>query len=288
MSGQQGALRFADPLGPRGRRRVLVATVVAALAIVAVLYVAASRFAERGQFAAKLWTPFASSEGVNVYTVALGNTLKAAALAMVLATAFGILLAVGRLVGARWLRTAVIAWVEFFRGIPLVLLIIFLFFGLPRVGFDPGTYWFLVMGLTLYNSAVIAEIVRAGVLSLDRGQAEAGRAIGLTEAANLRLVVLPQALRRMIPALVSQMVVILKDTSLGAVISYPELLRRAQLAGSSEQAPLQALLIAAAIYLIVNSLLSYAARVLERRQGRVRKAARAGEIHVQGVEDLTI
>jgi glutamate transport system permease protein len=126
------------------------------------------------------------------------------------------------------------------------------------------------------------------VLSLDRGQAEAGRAIGLTEAANLRIVVLPQALRRMIPALVSQMVVIVKDTSLGVVIAYPELLRRAQLAGNSESAPLQALTIAAALYFLVNSLLSYLARVLERRQGRVRKAAKAGDIHVQGVEDLTV
>jgi glutamate transport system permease protein len=285
---QSGALRFADPLGPRGRRRVLVATVVAAVALLAVLYVAGSRFADRGQFAGKLWKPFASSEGVNVFAVALGNTLRAGLLAMVLATVIGILLAVARLVGPTVLRGVVIAWVEFFRGIPLVLLIIFSFFGLPRLGFDPGAYWFLVMGLTLYNSAVISEIVRAGVLSLDRGQSEAGRAIGLTEGANLRLVVLPQALRRMVPALVSQMVVVLKDTSLGVVISYPELLRRAQLAGTSEAAPLQALTIAAVIYLIVNSLLSYAARVLERRQGRVRKAAKAGEIHVQGVEDLTV
>jgi glutamate transport system permease protein len=285
---QGNVLRFADPLGPKGRQRVLVATVVAVAGLLFLLYVAATRFADNGQFAARLWKPFATADGARFLGTGLGNTLKAGLAAMALSMLAGVLMAVARLVGPRWLRAVTTAWIEFFRGIPLALLIIFLFFGLPRLGLDLGAYWFLVIGLTLYNSAVLSEIVRAGVLSLDRGQAEAGRAIGLTEAANLRLVVLPQALRRMIPALVSQLVVVIKDTSLGSIITYPELLRQAQLAGSSEAAQLQALIIAAVIYFLVNSLLSYVARVLDRRQGRVRKAAKAGEIHVQGVEDLTV
>jgi glutamate transport system permease protein len=282
------ALRFADPLGPRGRRRVVAAPIVAAVVLAIVVALALQRFADNGQFAWRLWKPFFTADAVRVYGGALGNTLRAAAVAMVLATFGGLLLAIARVSSPLPVRIVVTGWVEFFRGIPLALLLVFLFFGLPRLGFDVGNYWFLVMALALYNSAVISEIVRAGVLSLDRGQTEAALAVGLTDGAALRLVVLPQALRRMIPALVSQMVVVLKDTSLGVTISYEELLRRAQLAGSAEAARLQALFFAALIYLLVNLCLSLFARRLERRQGRVRRAARAGEIHVRGVEDLTV
>jgi glutamate transport system permease protein len=283
-----GALRFADPLGPRGRNRVAISTVAAAVAVGLVLAVAIRRFADRGQLDWSMWEPFFTMEAVNAYGTALIYTLRAAAAAMVASSAVGLVLALGRLSPIVAVRAAVTTWVEFFRGIPLALLLIFLFFGLPRLGLDVGNYWFLVMALTLYNSAVISEIVRAGVLSLDRGQTEAALAVGLTEGATLRLVVLPQALRRMIPALVSQVVVILKDTSLGVLISYEELLRRSQLIGASESKPLQSLTFCALIYLVVNLALSLAARRLERRQGRVRRVARSSKIRVRGVEDLTV
>jgi glutamate transport system permease protein len=283
-----GALRFADPLGPSGRRRVRWATAVAGIGLVLVVIVAVRRLAESGQFEAGMWEPFLTSGAVKVYATAFGETLKAAATAMVLATVAGLALAMGRLSVRPWLRRAVTAWVEFFRGIPLALLLIFLFLGVPKLGVDLGSYWFLVAALTLYNSAVISEIVRAGVLSLDRGQTEAALAIGLTSGAALRIIVLPQALRRMIPALVSQLVVIVKDTSLGVIISHPELLRRAQLAGISEDAPLQALFFACVLYFIINFILSRLAHWLEGRQGRVRKAAKSAAIHVRGVEDLTV
>jgi glutamate transport system permease protein len=288
MSAAPGALRFADPLGPRGRRRVLIATVVATAALVLLLAAAASRFAANGQFENKLWKPFFSVDAARAIWIALSNTLRCAALAMVLASLGGLLLAIGRLTLPAVPRRIVILWVEFFRGIPLALLVVFLFFGGPRLGIDLGGFWFLVAGLALYNSAVICEIVRAGVQSLDRGQNEAALAIGLSNQAALRLVVLPQALRRMVPALVSQLVVILKDTSLGVIIAFPELLRRLQLIGTNSNNRLQASLVAAAIYLIINLALSQLARWLEGRQGRIRKAARSAEIHVRGVEDLTV
>lgn len=273
------ALRFADPLGPQGRRWVLVATVAVAVVLLAVLAGAAARFADRGQFAWRLWKPFFTWEAVQVYGTALGNTLRAAVVAMVLATAAGVALAIGRVLNGPWLgwlRRALTVWVEFFRGIPVALLVVFLFVGLPKLGVGLGNYWCLVTALVLYNSAVICEIVRAGILSLDRGQTEAGLATGLTEFATLRLVVLPQALRRMIPALVSQMVVVVKDTSLGVAISYEELLRRSQLVGSNTGAPLQALLFAALIYLVLNLALSRTARGIERRGSRVRAAPVGG------------
>jgi glutamate transport system permease protein len=283
-----GALRFADPLGPRGRRRVMVATVVAVVALALVIAIALIRFAANGQFESKLWEPFSRADAIRALWIALTATLRCAAIAMALASAAGLALAIGRLTLPPVPRRLVILWVEFFRGIPLVLLIVMLFFGGPRVGIDLGGFWFLTLGLALYNSAVLSEIVRAGVLSLDRGQSEAAYAIGLTNLAALRLVVLPQALRRMVPALVSQLVVIVKDTSLGVIIAEPELLRRSQLVGNLFNNRLQAILVAAAVYLVINLCLSQLARWLEGRQGRIRKAARMAEIHVRGVEDLTV
>jgi glutamate transport system permease protein len=288
-SSNAGALRFADPLGPRGRRRVLVATVVAVVALVLVVLVALGRLSDNGQLEGKLWRPLLTADAARAYWTALQNTLRAAALAMVLASLAGLVLAAGRLSSLRWLRRVLTVWVEFFRGTPLALLLVFLFFGVPKlVRFDPGAFWFLVIGLALYNSAVICEIVRAGVLSLDRGQTEAALAIGLTDGAALRLVVLPQAIRRMVPALVSQLVVILKDTSLGVIIAYPELLRRATLVGVNINARPQALFVAAVVYFVLDFALSRLAHWLEGRQDRIRKAARAGRIQVRGVEDLTV
>jgi len=125
----------------------------------------------------------------------------------------------------RWLSLPAGAWVELFRGLPLLLLILFIFLGLPAAGVTVSTFWALVAGLTLYNSAVIGEIFRAGILSLPRGQTEAAYAIGLRRGQTLRLILIPQAVRRMLPALISQLVTLLKDTSLGFVIAYAELLR---------------------------------------------------------------
>jgi glutamate transport system permease protein len=263
------ALRFADPLGPRGRRRVLIASIVALAGLLGLFALALSRFSSKGQLNGKLWTPLFTAEAFKFFLTGLENTLRAAVVAGILSLIAGVILAVLRLSPVRPLRWLVIAWIEFFRGVPLLLLVIFLYFGLPRYGIDPGRYWFLVWGLTLYNSAVIAEIVRAGILSLDRGQTEAALAVGLRGGQALRFVVLPQALRRMLPALVSQLVVILKDSSLGFTIGYEELLRRSQLAGTNLNDPLQAFILGAAIYLTVNLIFSQVARWLEGRQRRL-------------------
>ena len=180
----------------------------------------------------------------------------------------------------RWLATA---WVEFFRGVPLLLLIFFTFFGLRRQGIDLSPFRALVIALALYNGAVLCEIFRAGILSLDRGQTEAAYAVGLGYWQAMQLVILPQAVRRMIPAIVSQLITLLKDTSLGFVITYQELLRRSRSTGEFFQNPLQATALVALVYIAVNLALSRVARHLEVRQ---RRRLGAGPMAVRGVEDL--
>jgi len=257
-----------DEVGPRGRRRVLVGTVVAGTVLLAVVVVAFGRFSSRGQLDADLWSILVDPGVVRYLLGGLANTLKAAAAGMVGATALGAVMALGRLSRRRPLRWLAGLYVEFFRGFPLLLLILFSAFGLPRLGVRFPLFWYLVLGLAVYNSAVLAEIFRAGILSLDRGQKEAAAAIGLRHNQAMLLVILPQALRRMMPAIISQQATLLKDTSLGFFVQYEELLRRAQITGSFDGNLLQALIAVAGVYIVVIFALSRLAQRLEVRQRR--------------------
>lgn len=276
---------LADALGPRGRRQAQVASVVAAVVIVVLLGLLVQRLQDRGQFDADLWRPFTIWLAWKFLLIGLLTTLQAAALAMALALTLGTLLALARLARTFLVRLPAVLFVEFFRGLPLYVLILFCGFGLPDVGVDISKFQALVLGLTLYNSAILGEVFRAGILSLDRGQTEASFAVGLGYWQAMLLVVVPQAFRRMVPAIVSQLVTLLKDTSLGFVILVEELLRRAQLTGEFFGNPLQAYLVAAVMYILVNYSLSRLARRLEIRQ---RRRYRAGAIQVTGVEDLAV
>lgn len=276
---------LADALGPRARRQMRIASVVAAALLVVAGVVVYRRLADNGQLEGDLWAPFTQWAVWRFLLEGLRATLTVAASAMVLAMAIGALAALARLSRTRALRWVALLYVEFFRGLPQLLLIFFAALALPRMGVNLPTFWYLVLGLTAYNSAVLAEIFRAGILSLDRGQSEAALALGMGYWQTMLLVVVPQAVRRMVPVIVSQLVTLLKDTSLGLVIAYEELLRRSQILGEDFRNPLQAVVVASAIYIVVNAALAHLARRLERRQ---RRRYHAGAIEVAGVDDLTL
>ena len=276
---------LADDLGPRGRRLTVVVSVVSAAVLLALLGVAGKRFADRGQLDADLWRPFTQWPVVKFFLNGLRTTVEVALVAMVGAIAIGALMALARLSRTRVLRWLAAVYVEFFRGMPLFLLILFCALGLPAYGVKLSLFGYLALGLIVYNGAVLGEIFRAGILSLDRGQSEAAFALGLGYWQAMLMVVIPQAARRMIPAIVSQVVTLLKDTSLGSVIAFEELLRRARINGEFFHNPLQSLIVAAAMYIVVNFTLSRLARRLEIRQ---RRRYQAGSIDVTGVEDLAV
>jgi glutamate transport system permease protein len=259
-----------DAAGPRGRRRILIGSVAGGLLVAALVVAAVTRLASKGGFEAERWQVLTQGDLQRLLARGLAATLRAALLAMVLAMAIGALLAVARLSRRRWLSSPAGAWVELFRGLPLLLLILFLFLGLPAAGLTVSTFWALVAGLTLYNSAVIGEIFRAGILSLPKGQTEAAYSIGLRRGQALRLILIPQAVRRMLPALISQLVTLLKDTSLGFVIAYAELLRvgrnAVEFLGGPYSIPVYTAI--AVIYIAVNASLSFLARWLDRRTRR--------------------
>jgi len=221
----------------------------------------------------------------NLLWEGLRATLRAAALAILFSLIVGTLLAVMRITSAPWWRWLVVSVIEVFRGLPVVITIFLAARVLPELGIDLSLLWFLVIGLTAYNSVVIAEIIRSGVAALPRGQTEAAYAIGLTRGQTLRLVLLPQAFRIMLPALISQLVVVLKDTSLGAFISFPELLRQGNIIVANLSNPIQTYLLVGVIFILINYALSRLAVWLERRVShRGRQARPAEEAQMKALE----
>lgn len=279
---------LTEELGPRGQRRVQIATWVSLAALAALIGLVVWRLWSTGELDPQLYGQFVDFEtGWPQFLLAgLGNTLRAAVIAMVGATAIGFLMALGRIARNVVLRFGARTYVETFRSVPLLIFILFAFLGLQDLGLTwVSPFWGVVIGLTAYNSAVLAEIFRAGILSLDRGQSEAASTIGLSYWQSMRLVILPQAIRRMTPAIVAQLATLTKDTSLGYVVGYEEFLRRGRVLG--QQVPinaLQAFVIVGIIYFIVIFLLSRLARRLEVQQ---RKKYGAGKmVGGAGLEDI--
>lgn len=275
-----------DELGPRGRRRVRIASLVA-YALLALLAVAVlQKLADKGQLEGRRWANLGNPDLLKFLGKALLNNVKAALIALVLALALAVVLALGRLSRAwpvRWVAGFV---VETFRGLPQLLFILGAALALPKYGFELSQLAYVVVGLTLYQGAVLAEIFRAGILSLDKGQSEAAYAVGLTYRQTMGLVVVPQAVRRMLPSIVSQLVTLFKDTSLGYAIAYEEMVRNSRIATQSfPESLLQIALLVAAVFIVINIGLSRAARWLEGRQQRRYGGSAAT---VTGVEDLTV
>jgi glutamate transport system permease protein len=256
-----------DVPGPKARRRSAIGSVIGSVLVAAVAVAVVLRLQSQGQFEAEKWEPFKDPDIVSALWKGLLATLRAAGLAVLLALVLGTVLAVGRLSERRWVRQPATWIVELFRAIPLVLLILFFFF---RFGDSLGRYGALVAALALYNGAVLAEVFRAGILAVPRGQSEAAAAIGLRKGQTMRLILVPQAVRVMLPAIIAQCVVALKDTALGFIIAYPELLRTGQLIYNGFFNIIPTALVVAAIYVAMNLLLSRLAILAERRQSRVR------------------
>ncbi|MDQ3824546.1 MAG: amino acid ABC transporter permease [Actinomycetota bacterium] len=247
-----------DRPGPRTRRRIMVGSVVTGLALGMLAILVLVRLAAGGQLTEEKWGPVVNPANPSFVALwvnlglALLHNIEAAVLAMVFSMLLGTVLALTRIRLPRWGRWAVVAPMEFFRGLPVVIAIFFASRILPELGVSLPLLWYLVIGLTAYNSVIIAEIVRAGVASLPRGQSEAAAAVGLTRGQALRAILVPQAIRVMLPALISQLVVIFKDTSLGFVILYGEAVRFVAIAIQELHNPLQLYLTIGAIFILIN------------------------------------
>src|SRR6478735_6286906 len=246
-----------DAPGPKARARYRILGVVTALVILLIVGFILLRFAESGQFEAKKWQLFTFPLVQQTIAQSVGATLSAFGTAAVLSLILGILLAFGRLSDRRWISAP--------------------YYGFPTVGVQGITpFSAVVAGLVLYNGSVLAEVFRAGIESLPRGQSEAGYAIGLPKSAVMTNILLPQAVRSMLPVIISQLVVILKDTALGFIVTYNEILFQAKFFGSQIQygSPIiPAAIVAAVLYVGMCLILAAFAKWLERRLSRKPGAA---------------
>jgi len=260
-----------DVPGPVARRRMVWANIVATVVVAGIGVWVLFRLGAKGQLDPALWKPFlTASPWTNYLIPGLVETLKAAGISIVTASVFGLIFGIGRLSGSAAVRSVSGVIVEFFRAVPVLLMMIFFYLGLGQMRImEPSDVPLVavVLGLTFYNGSVFAELVRSGVHSLPRGQREAALAVGLRPTQSLRLVEVPQALIAMLPAIASQLVVILKDTALGVIITYPELLDAARRFGSGNGNILQALVVAALIFIVINYALTRLASLLAGRVG---------------------
>lgn len=262
-----------DAPGPATRRRERIGSVLGVLLLAALLGFTVWFAAGRGVFEADRWDvlydPPKDQTAADVWRSmlvrGLGATLRAAAVAAPLALALGLALALWRTTRFRALRAPAVVIIELFRGLPVLLM---MYFGLIALRLD--AFAAVVFGLAVYNMAIIAEILRAGLASLPKGQAEAAYAIGLTRTQALWTILLPQAVRTMLPSLIAQLVVLLKDSSLGFIIGYSELLRSVQTNSQyfGTRYFVALFVVGAAIYLLVNISLSRVAIWVQRRLQR--------------------
>jgi glutamate transport system permease protein len=263
-----------DVPGPRAKARNRILNTVVIVALLAIVGWVVYRLNESGQFAERRWIQFTYSSIQQELWSGLLNTLKAAGLAAVLALLFGAVFAAARISDHWWFRAPATFVVELFRAIPLLILMFFFYYGSLQFQLGLTPFWAVVFGLTLYNGSVLAEVFRAGIAAVPKGQREAAYATGMRKNQVVRLILLPQAITSMLPAIVSQLVVLLKDTALGFIITYAELLYVAKQMGGRLQYGfpyIPTYIVVAIIYIGLCSLLSVLARYLEGRSRRQRR-----------------
>jgi glutamate transport system permease protein len=269
-----------DAPGPGAKRRNIVYTVAFLAVLVLGIWWLISVLSDNGQLDGALWKPFTQSEAWTTYLLpGLGNTLKAAALAMVIALPLGAVFGIARLSDHRWIRVPAGIVVEFFRAIPVLILMLFanqLYANTDAISSDVRPLYAVVTGLVLYNASVLAEVVRAGILALPKGQSEAAKAIGLRKGQTMTSVLLPQSVTAMLPALVSQLVVIVKDTALGgALLAFAELLSAQGTLAANYANTIPSFIVVALLFIVLNLILTSFASWLEGRLRRAKKSTGA-------------
>ncbi len=267
------------------RNRII--TIVFGAAVIALVVWIVLVLQGNGQLTAEKWDPFIKWDTWTTWLLpGLWGTIKAAALSIVLAIILGTLLGIGRLSDHTWVRATCGTIVEIFRAIPVLILIYFAYFLFAAYALFPSSqlaFAAVVFGLTIYNGSVLAEILRAGIQSLPRGQTEAAQSIGMRKSQTMWLVLLPQAVTAMLPALVAQMVVALKDSALGYAVGYIEVVRSGIKSASFYGNYLPSLLVVAAIMIIINFALTGLANYLEKR---LRSGRRKRNVPDPDVADL--
>lgn len=254
-----------DAPGPRTVARHRIYTAISAVALAALLGWVFWRFYENDQFTSDKWEVFTTPDYARALLVdGLLKTLQMAGTALIGAVLLGFLLGVGKLSEHSWVRWPAWLVVEFFRAVPVLLLMIFLWysFGIKEPN---SAFWAVVVALTLYNGAVLAEVLRAGVNAVPKGQSEAAYAVGMVKTQVMNVVLMPQAVKIMLPAIISQCVVALKDTALGFAITAPGLTRVSKQIYLEFDNRVPTIMVVAAMFILVNLVLTWLATLAQKK-----------------------
>ena len=261
-----------DTPGPRMRARHRLYSVVAGVALLIVAGFVIWRLAQNGEFAYDKWEPFFTPTYIQALLVdGLLKTLQMAFTSIIFAVVFGLVFGMGKLSDHAWVRWPSFLVVEFFRAVPVLLLMIFIFFSYG-IGEGFGSYWSVVIALTLYNGAVLAEVFRAGINAVPSGQGEAAYALGMRKTQVMTSILLPQGVKIMLPAIISQCVVALKDTSLGYYILAPGLTAVGKQIYGEFQNQVQTAFVVASLYIACNLVLTWIATKVQKRLVGEKKA----------------
>ena len=271
MSSPTPALSMRDALyeapGPRARRRARIGTAVSAVVVLLGIAAIVRQFYVTGQLAPRYWSLFLQWTTWRFLGQGLLGTISVALTAGAIALALGLVLMLGRTSGIRPLAALCRVVTDFFRGVPSLLLIYFFFFVPAQLGLKMPSFWMLTLPVALAAAGVLAEVFRAGVNAVPKGQVEAALSIGLSPAQAMRKIVLPQAVRYVIPSLIAQLVVVVKDTTVAYVVSFPDLMQNARVLITSYDALVSMYLVIALVYILINFAINKAAVYVSRRTG---------------------
>lgn len=279
MSDNATRVLFDEP-GPRGKVMIVIWSVVVAIVVAALVWAAVIQFDSHGQLAPERWG-FLLNPGIVAFLgEGVRNTFVATGVAALAAYPLGLLLALGRMAQRRWLSAVCAGWIEFFRAIPMLLVVYAFLLALPRLtpALALPVFWMLVIPMILVSSATTAEVFRAGIKAIDRGQWEAAESLGMTRRTLMRLVILPQAFRIVLPALLTGLVSLLKDSTLGYVVSYPELMQQGRTVTAYYGYLIQTFLAISVLYVVLNYLLTKVASWLQARSTRKATANPAARV----------
>lgn len=253
--------------GPRTRRLTIIGTVISAILLIVALIVAIRAFADAGQLDARYWSFFLEGSTWTYLLEGFAGTVRVAAVSGIIALILGLALMLGRISSIRVLSAICHGLTDFFRGVPSLLLVYFFFVVVPQFGIKVPSFWMITAPVALAASGVLAEVFRAGVNAVPVGQREAALSLGMSESKIMRKIILPQALRIVVPSLVSQLVVVVKDTTVAYVVSYPDLMQNARVLIVTNDALVSTYFVIAIIYIVVNYAINQLSVYLARRSG---------------------
>ena len=258
---------YEEP-GPKAKLRIRVVTGISLAAIAALAVVVIRQFYITGQLDPKYWSFFARATTWTFLGKGLLGTLEAAIMAGILAFTAGFLLMLGRISRFRILRGICTALIEFTRGVPTLLFIYFFFLVVPQFGIQMSAFWKISIPVAISACGVVAEVLRSGVNAVPKGQTEAALSLGMRDGSVFLKVVFPQAIRYVIPALIAELVIVVKDTTFAYVVNFPDLMQNAKVLISNYDALLSVYLVVAVIYILINYLLNRLSDTVAARQRR--------------------